>query len=90
MLVARRAHTMCVGTIQDPNADRDWLKRSYVDTSASPFSIDSQTEMMGRLVEGTGDTRMARVGRVSMRVVAVIALASIAVSIVLAVLDLVR
>ena len=42
---------------------------------------------MGRLAEGTGGSRVART---VMRVVAVIALVPIAVSIVLAVLDLVR
>ena len=81
------AHTGRVGTIQDPNPDRDWLKRSYVDTHANPFSVDAQTEMMGRLAEGTGGSRgMRRV----MRAVAVIALVAIAVSGVLGLLNLIR
>ncbi|WP_045747744.1 hypothetical protein [Actinoplanes rectilineatus] len=63
-----------MGTFQDPNPDRDWLKRGYTDTSSNPFSIDAQTEAMGRLAEGTGDTRMARIGRVVMKVAALLAL----------------
>ncbi|MDO3703296.1 hypothetical protein Q3W71_16610 [Micromonospora sp. C28SCA-DRY-2] len=74
-----------MGTIQDPNPDRDWLRRSYVDTSTNPYSIDSRTEMMGRLAEGTGGSRVARA---VMRAVAGIALVGIALSIVLGVLDL--
>lgn len=76
-----------MGTIQDPNPDRDWLKRSYVDTSNNPFSIDAQTEMMGRLAEGTGGSRTMRK---IMRIVAVLALMPFAVSVILGVLDLVR
>jgi hypothetical protein len=81
------AHTGWMGTIQDPNPDRDWLKRSYVDTSNNPFSVDAQTEMMGRLAEGTGGSRAMRA---VMRAVAAIALVSIAVSGVLGILDLIR
>jgi hypothetical protein len=76
-----------MGTIQDPNPDHDWLKRSYVDTSNNPFSVDAQTEMMGRLAEGTGGSRTART---IMRTVAVLALIPFAVAIVLGLLDLVR
>ncbi|RSM41558.1 hypothetical protein DMB66_55775 [Actinoplanes sp. ATCC 53533] len=76
-----------MGTIQDPNPDREWLKRSYVDTSTNPFSIEAQTEMMGRLAEGTGGSPTMR--RI-MRIVAVLALIPFAVGIVLAILDLVR
>ena len=78
---------MRMGTIQDPNPDRDWLKRSYVDTATNPFSIEAQTEMMGRLAEGTGGSPAAR--RI-MRIVGVIALIPFAVLIVLAIVDLVR
>ena len=67
----------CVGTIQDPDPDRDWLKRSHDNTGGSPFTFEAQQEMMGRLVEGTGKSRMARIGRVVIRVTAGIALASI-------------
>ncbi|GGN11230.1 hypothetical protein FHR83_003414 [Actinoplanes campanulatus] len=70
-----------MGTIQDPNADRDWLKRSYPDTGGNPFTVEAQTEMMGRLAEGTGDSRMARIGRVVIRVTVWITLASIFLSI---------
>ncbi|PWU43147.1 hypothetical protein DLJ46_32970 [Micromonospora globispora] len=69
-----------MGTIQDPNPDRDWLKRSYVDTSTNPYSIDSRTEMMGRLAEGTGGSPAMRA---VMRAVAGITLVAIAVSVVL-------
>ncbi|MGC1212932.1 MAG: hypothetical protein WA890_16895 [Micromonospora sp.] len=74
-----------MGTIQDPNPDRDWLKRSYVDTSTNPYSIDARTEMMGRLAEGTGGSPATRA---VMRAVAAITLVAIAVSVVLGVLDL--
>jgi hypothetical protein len=67
-----------MGTIQDPNPDRDWLKHSYVDTSTNPYSIDARTEMMGRLAEGTGGSRATRA---VMRAVAVITLVAIAVSV---------
>ncbi|MFB9363368.1 hypothetical protein [Actinoplanes nipponensis] len=50
-----------MGTIQDPDPDRDWLKRSYTDTSTNPYSPDARTEMVGRLAEGTGGGRAARV-----------------------------
>ena len=56
-----------MGTIQDPNADREWLKHSYPDTSTNPYSIDARTEMMGRVATGRG-----RLGRA---VAAVIVLA---------------
>ncbi|MEU4557571.1 hypothetical protein AB0F72_04235 [Actinoplanes sp. NPDC023936] len=69
-----------MGTIQDPGSDRDreWLKRSYVETDANPFSIASQTDMMGGIVEGTGTSRMARIGRRVFRISALIILGSIA------------
>jgi hypothetical protein len=66
-----------VGTIQDPDPDRDWLKRSYDDTGGSPFTVEAQAEMMGRLAEGTGHSRLARTGRVVIRVTVWITLASI-------------
>jgi hypothetical protein len=66
-----------VGTIQDPDPDRDWLKRSYDNTGGSPFTFEAQQEMMGRLAEGTGNSKMARIGRVVIRATAWIALASI-------------
>lgn len=69
-----------MGTIQDPGADRDWLKRSYADTSGNPFTVEAQAEQMGRLVDGTGDSRMARVGRVVIRVSVWITLAAIFLS----------
>jgi len=75
-----------MGTIQDPNPDHDWLKRSYVDTSNNPFSIEARTEMMGRLAEGTGGSRATRT---VMRVVGVIALIPFVVFVVLGILDLV-
>ncbi|WP_406078607.1 hypothetical protein [Micromonospora sp. NBC_00858] len=75
-----------MGTTQDPNPDRDWLKRSYVDTSTNPYSIDARTEMMGRLAQGTGGSRVTRT---VMRAVAGITLVAIALSIVLGVLNLV-
>ncbi|WP_328419178.1 hypothetical protein OG470_36255 [Micromonospora sp. NBC_00389] len=75
-----------MGTTQAPNPDRDWLKRSYVDTSTNPYSIDARTEMMGRLAEGTGGSRATRT---VMRAVAGITLVAIALSIVLGVLNLV-
>ncbi|MFF5177054.1 hypothetical protein ACFY2Q_03370 [Micromonospora sp. NPDC000316] len=74
-----------MGTMQDPNPDRDWLKRSYVDTSTNPYSTDSRTEMMGRLAEGAGGSRVARA---VLRAVAGITLVAIALSIVLGVLNL--
>ncbi|MEU4689574.1 hypothetical protein [Actinoplanes sp. NPDC023714] len=49
-----------MGTIQEPNPDREWLKRSYTDTSPGNFATPSRTEMMGRLVEGSGYTRGKR------------------------------
>jgi len=55
--------------------------------SNNPFSIEAQTEMMGRLAEGTGGSRATRK---VMRVVGVIALIPFVVSIVLGILDLVR
>ncbi|MEU4427452.1 hypothetical protein AB0F81_43080 [Actinoplanes sp. NPDC024001] len=70
-----------MGTIQDPNPDRDWLKRSYDNTGGSPFTVEARAEMMGRLVEGTGNSRMARVGRVVFRVTAWIILASFFVAV---------
>jgi hypothetical protein len=66
-----------VGTIQEPDPDRDWLKRSYPNTGGSPFTVESQAEMMGRLAEGTGTNRMARVGRIVFKTSAWIILASI-------------
>lgn len=66
-----------MGTLQDPDPDRDWLKRSYDNTGGSPFTPEAQTEMMGRLAEGTGNSRMARIGRVVIKAAAWIALASI-------------
>ena len=79
------AHTGRVGTIQDPNPDRPWLKRSYVDTSTNPYSIDPRTEMMGRLAGGTGGSRATRT---AMRVLAGITLVAIALLIVLGILNL--
>jgi hypothetical protein len=73
-----------MGTIQEPNPDREWLKRSYVDTATNPYSIDARTEMMGRLVEGNGGG--GPVTRRVMRTVGVVALAWIAALIVLSVL----
>ncbi|MEV1289725.1 hypothetical protein [Micromonospora sp. NPDC049679] len=75
-----------MGTIQDPNPDRDWLKRSYVDTSTNPYSIDARTEMVGRIAEGTGGSWVARA---VMRAVAGITVVAIAASVVLGVLNLV-
>ncbi|MFC7532413.1 hypothetical protein [Actinoplanes sp. GCM10030250] len=65
-----------MGTIQDPNPDRDWLKRSYDNTGGSPWTVEAQTEMMGRLAEGTGLSRMARIGRVVIKTTVWITLAS--------------
>ncbi|MEW2381869.1 hypothetical protein AB0873_07235 [Micromonospora sp. NPDC047707] len=62
------------------------MKRSYLDTSTNPYSVDARTKMMGSLAGGTGGSRVARA---VMRAVAGIALVGIGVSIVLAVLDLV-
>lgn len=75
----------CMGTIRDPSPDRDWLKRSHVDTSTNPYSIGARTEMIGRLTEGTGGSPAART---VMRAVAVITLVVIAVAVVLGVLGL--
>jgi hypothetical protein len=74
-----------LGTIQDPNPDRDWLERSYVHTSANPYSIDAPTEMMGHLAEVTGGSRVIRV---IARTIAVVTLFSFAASIVVGVLRL--
>ena len=74
-----------MGTIQDPDPDRDWLRRSYVDTSTNPYSPDARTEMTGRLAEGTGRGRLARA---VIRITAATVLVAIAVSIVLSALDL--
>jgi hypothetical protein len=74
-----------MGTIQDPNPDREWLRRSYVDTSTNPYSIDARTEMMGRLAEGTGGRRAARA---VVRAAAAVILLSFAVSFVVGVLRL--
>ena len=71
-----------MGTIQDPRPDRDWLKRTYPDTSTNPYSVDARTEMLGRLAEGTGRSRTV------MRAVVVITLVTIAASIALGVLGL--
>ncbi|BBH69351.1 hypothetical protein ACTI_60360 [Actinoplanes sp. OR16] len=49
-----------MGTIQEPDPDREWLKRSYTDTTPASFSTTSRTEMMGRIVEGSGYTRGKR------------------------------
>jgi hypothetical protein len=76
-----------MGTIQEPNPDRDWLKRSYVDTSTNPYSIDATTEMFGRLAEGTGGSRTMRA---VMRVAAVLALLPFAAPILLGLLHLLQ
>jgi hypothetical protein len=76
-----------MGTIQDPNPDHDWLKRTHADTSTNPFSVEAQTEMMGRLAEGTGGRRATRT---VMRVVAVIGLIPVVVFLVRGILDLLR
>ncbi|SCF43694.1 hypothetical protein [Micromonospora mirobrigensis] len=49
-----------MGTFQQPHPDRAWLRRDFVDTSTNPYSLDARTEMMGRLAEGTGGSRVAR------------------------------
>ena len=66
-----------MGTIQDPEPDRDWLKRSYADTGGSPFTHEAQSEMMGQLAEGTGNSRMARIGRIVIKATVWITVASI-------------
>ncbi|MET8254725.1 hypothetical protein [Micromonospora sp. NPDC005197] len=74
-----------MGTVQHPTPDRGWLKRAQVDASTDQYSVDARAEMMGRLAEGAGGSRLARAVT---RAVAGITLAAIAVSIVLGVLNL--
>ncbi|MBG0566505.1 hypothetical protein [Actinoplanes aureus] len=76
-----------MGTIQDPDPDRDWLKRSYDNTGGSPFTVEAQAEMMGRLAEGTGDSRMARIGRVVIKATVWITVASFFLSALAAILN---
>jgi hypothetical protein len=76
-----------VGTIQDPDPDRDWLKRSYDNTGGSPFTVEAQAEMMGRLAEGTGDSRMARIGRVVIKATVWITVASFFLSVLAGILN---
>lgn len=66
-----------VGTIENPDPDRDRLNHSYDNTGGSPFNLEARREMMGRLAEGTGNSKMARIGRVVIRAAAWITLASI-------------
>ena len=74
-----------VGTIQDPDPDRDWLRRSHVDSSTNPYSIDARSEMMGRLAAGTGGSRGTRL---VVRAAAAVALAGMVLAIVQGVLQL--
>ncbi|MEU8237999.1 hypothetical protein AB0C07_07140 [Actinoplanes missouriensis] len=69
-----------MGTIQEPDPDREWLKRSYAETNSNPFSFSSQTDMMGGIVEGTGMSRMARIGRRVFKISALIIVWSIALA----------
>ena len=44
--MAPAPHTAGVGTFQDPASDREWLRRSHVDTATDPYPPDARTEMV--------------------------------------------
>ena len=76
-----------MGTIQEPDPDRDWLKRSHDGAGGSPFTVEARTEMMGRLAEGIGDSRMARIGRVAIKATVWLTLTSISLALLLQLLN---